>query len=124
MQCGVLCLRAVILRLYHQINLTGDRTKSVMYKLALTNFEIKLMFEDMIPPLVQSCKNETNEFIKALICGDIESMNDYMNKVALKLLVILTREMYHQTKSLSVFPWFCFRTYGRPVRKLYHNLKP
>ena len=31
-------------------------------------------------------KNETNEFIKALICGDIESMNAYMNKVALKTI--------------------------------------
>ena len=66
--------------------LTGDRTKSVMYKLALTNFEIKLMFEDMILRWFSPAKNETNEFIKALICGDIESMNAYMNKVALKTI--------------------------------------
>ena len=29
-------------------------------------------------------KSETNEFIKALITGDIESMNEYMNDVALR----------------------------------------
>ena len=63
--------------------LTGDRTKAVMYNLALTNFEIKLMFENMILRWFSPAKMETNEFIKALINGDIESMNEYMNEVAL-----------------------------------------
>ena len=63
--------------------LTGDRTKAVMYKLALTNFEIKLMFENMVLRWFSPAKMETNEFIKALIVGDIESMNEYMNEVAL-----------------------------------------
>ena len=64
--------------------LTGDRRKAVVYKLALTNFEIQLMFENMILRWFSSAKMETNEFIRALINGDIESMNDYMNDVALK----------------------------------------
>ena len=63
--------------------LTGDRTKAVMYKLALTNFEIKLMFENMVLRWFSPAKMETNEFIKALIVGDIESMNEYMNEVVL-----------------------------------------
>ena len=63
--------------------LTGDRTKAVMYNLALTNFEIKLMFENMILRWFSPAKMETNEFKKALINGDIESMNEYMNEVAL-----------------------------------------
>ena len=63
--------------------LTGDRTKAVMYKLALTNFEIKLMFENMVLRWFSPAKMETNEFIKALINGDIESMNEYMNEVVL-----------------------------------------
>ena len=63
--------------------LTGDRTKAVMYNLALTNFEIKLMFENMVLRWFSPAKMETNEFIKALINGDIESMNEYMNEVAL-----------------------------------------
>ena len=64
--------------------LTGDRRKAVVYKLALTNFEIQLMFENMILRWFSPAKMETNEFIRALIHGDIESMNDYMNDVALK----------------------------------------
>ena len=64
--------------------LTGDRRKAVVYKLALTNFEIQLMFENMILRWFSPAKMETNEFIRALINGDIESMNDYMNDVALK----------------------------------------
>ena len=57
-----------------------------MYKLALTNFEIKLMFENMILRWFSPAKHETNEFIRALINGDIESMNAYMNKVTLKTI--------------------------------------
>ena len=81
-----LMLASGYLKVISSDKLTGDRTKSVMYKLALTNFEIKLMFEDMILRWFSPAKNETNEFIKALICGDIESMNAYMNKVALKTI--------------------------------------
>ena len=79
-----LMLASGYLKVISSDKLTGDRTKSVMYKLALTNFEIKLMFEDVILRWFSPAKNETNEFIKALITGDIESMNEYMNDVALR----------------------------------------
>ena len=54
------------------------------YELALTNREILFMFKKMILRWFSPAKNETNEFIKALITGDIESMNEYMNDVALR----------------------------------------
>ena len=54
------------------------------YELALTNREILFMFKKMILRWFSPAKNETNEFIKALISGDIESMNEYMNDVALR----------------------------------------
>ena len=54
------------------------------YKLALTNREILFMFKKMILRWFSPAKSETNEFIKALITGDIESMNEYMNDVALR----------------------------------------
>ncbi len=54
------------------------------YELALTNREILFMFKKMILRWFSPAKSETNEFIKALICGDIESMNEYMNDVALR----------------------------------------
>ena len=64
--------------------LTGNRRKARQYRLTLTNFEIQLMFENMILRWFSPAKMETNEFIKALISGDVESMNEYMNDVALK----------------------------------------
>ena len=78
-----LMLASGYLKVISSDKLTGDRTKSVIYKLSLTNFEIKLMFENMILRWFSPAKGETNEFIKALIGGDIEAMNDYMNDVAL-----------------------------------------
>ena len=54
------------------------------YELALTNREILFMFRKMILRWFTSAKHETNEFIKALINGDVESMNEYMNDVALQ----------------------------------------
>ncbi len=62
---------------------TGELRKASVYRLALTNFEIKLMFENMILRWFSPVKRETNELIKALICRDVESMNYYMNDVAL-----------------------------------------
>ena len=53
------------------------------YELALTNREILFMFRKMILRWFSPAKNETNEFIRALISGDIESMNEYMNDVTL-----------------------------------------
>ena len=63
--------------------LVGNRRKARKYTLALTNLEIQFMFEDMILRWFSTAKHETNEFIRALISGDIESMNEYMNDVAL-----------------------------------------
>jgi len=37
----------------------------------------------MIYRWFSSAKRETNEFVKALIDGDVESMNEYMNDIAL-----------------------------------------
>ncbi|UYJ39700.1 MAG: ATP-binding protein [Lachnospiraceae bacterium] len=78
-----LMLASGYLKVISSDELTGDRRKAVVYKLALTNFEIQLMFENMILRWFSPAKQETNEFIRALISGDIESMNEYMNDVAL-----------------------------------------
>ena len=78
-----LMLASGYLKVISSDELTGDRRKAVVYKLALTNFEIQLMFENMILRWFSPAKQETNEFIRALISGDIESMNEYMNDVVL-----------------------------------------
>lgn len=52
------------------------------YVLALTNREVRKMFETMIKGWFQAAGGYS-DFIKALLLGDIDAMNDYMNKVSL-----------------------------------------
>ena len=53
------------------------------YELQLTNFEVKTMFRNMVKKWFASAASNYNDFIKALLVGDIRAMNSYMNKVAL-----------------------------------------
>ena len=63
--------------------LDAERENDCEYELALTNREILFMFRKMILRWFEPAKREKNEFVKALINGDIEGMNEYMNEVAL-----------------------------------------
>lgn len=53
------------------------------YELTLTNKEVRLMFEDMIRDWFAEFTPAYNEFIKALLLGNVKAMNTYMNRVAL-----------------------------------------
>lgn len=53
------------------------------YELELTNFEVKLMFRNMIQAWFKPAGGDYNDFIKALLIGDLKAMNAYMNRVAL-----------------------------------------
>lgn len=53
------------------------------YELKLTNFEVKMMFRNMVRKWFSSTASGYNDFIKALLLGNIKAMNIYMNKVAL-----------------------------------------
>ncbi|MDE7188483.1 MAG: ATP-binding protein, partial [Lachnospiraceae bacterium] len=57
----------------------GDWKKE--YELALTNFEVKVMFRNMIRRWFGSVKADYNDFIRALLSDDLRAMNAYMNKV-------------------------------------------
>ena len=54
-----------------------------LYELGLTNEEVKDMFEEMISEWFTRIPGEYNSFVNALLSGDVESMNFYMNQVAL-----------------------------------------
>lgn len=54
------------------------------YELALTNKEVRLMFEGMIAGWFSRFAHSYNLFIKALMLDDLDAMNEYMNKVALQ----------------------------------------
>ena len=53
------------------------------YGLKLTNREVRLMFERMIDGWFRDYTPHYNTFIKALLLGDLDAMNLYMNRVAL-----------------------------------------
>ncbi len=54
-----------------------------IYELTLTNREVCFMFGHMIDGWFRDCVPEYNDFVKAMLLGDIKAMNAYMNKVAL-----------------------------------------
>ena len=62
-----------------------ERTGRAYYKLVLTNKEVAIMFEDMVRDWFSE-NDYYNDFIKALLLGDVAAMNTYMNRV--------TREMF------------------------------
>ena len=53
------------------------------YELALTNTEVRRMFEDMVSGWFASKQSDYNRFVRALLQGDVKAMNGYMNRVAL-----------------------------------------
>ena len=53
------------------------------YELALTNFEVRLMFQNMISNWFSDAQTDYNDFVQALLIGDLKAMNAYMNRVAL-----------------------------------------
>ena len=52
------------------------------YHLALTNKEVFLMFESMVHDWFVQSGDAYNDFVKALLLGDVDAMNEYMNRVA------------------------------------------
>ena len=61
-----------------------DETGCFYYYLALTNWEVRIMFQRMIRDWFWEEGDSYNDFIKALLADDVKAMNFYMNKVALQ----------------------------------------
>lgn len=54
-----------------------------IYELQITNFEVMLMFRNMVSNWFAQASSSYNDFIKSLLQGDLKAMNVYMNRVAL-----------------------------------------
>ena len=52
------------------------------YELALTNQEVKMLFEDMVEGWFSDETVPYNNFLKAFLAKDLDYMNEYMNRVA------------------------------------------
>ena len=62
----------------HEID---ERTGRDYYHLALTNREVRLMFESIIQDWFADVTEDYNDFITALLQGNVSAMNQYMNQV-------------------------------------------
>ena len=52
------------------------------YELKLTNMEVRFMFLQIIRSWFGGCREMNNGFLRALLCDDLEGMNDYINEVS------------------------------------------
>ncbi len=56
-----------------------------IYDLAITNYEVKRMFLLMVNDWFREAEENYGEFVNAMLSGDIEAMNDYMNEITLEI---------------------------------------
>ena len=56
-----------------------------VYELAITNMEVRRMFRGMVQGWFKSIKTEYNSFIEALLKGDLDTTNAYMNRIVLQI---------------------------------------
>ncbi len=61
----------------------SQETRRYTYRMELTNWEVELMFEDMVRDWFSGEDVPYNDFIKALLLDDVEAMNEFMNDIAL-----------------------------------------
>ncbi len=55
------------------------------YELAITNYEVRLMFESMVGQWFDQVESDYNDFVLALLQCNKKAMNHYMNRVALSI---------------------------------------
>ena len=66
---------------YEEVNEIGVNEEP-LYELALTNHEVKHMFYGMVRGWFNKARVDYNDFVKAMLSGDVEAMNEYMECVA------------------------------------------
>ena len=62
-----------------------EEGEEVKYQLALTNHEVKRMFQSMVRSCFLEVEAEYSDFITALLQGDVEAMNEYMNRITMEM---------------------------------------
>ncbi len=67
---------------------TGEQytgNQYAIFKLAITNEEVKKMFYRMVSDWFGEVEDHYNDFITALLTGDLDAMNEYMESVTLQI---------------------------------------
>ncbi|MBO5371855.1 MAG: AAA family ATPase [Lachnospiraceae bacterium] len=62
-----------------------ETEERVCYEVTLTNREVRRMFSNMVSDWFSPAEDDYNGFIKAMLQQDVDTMNIYMNRVALTL---------------------------------------
>lgn len=65
---------------------TSDTPDEILYELAFTNLETRSAFRKMIHGWFSNSRYGYHDFLKALLAGDLDYMNTYMNQIALHTL--------------------------------------
>ena len=60
-----------------------EQTDRFIYHLSVTNREVRMMFENMIRDWFSDENVPYNEFVRALLRGDVKEMNHYMNDISM-----------------------------------------
>ncbi|MBR3607855.1 MAG: AAA family ATPase, partial [Lachnospiraceae bacterium] len=63
--------------------LNGEREPK--YEVTLTNFEVKRMFSSMVRRWFYQAEAEYSDFLLALLQGDLDAMNEYMNRISIEM---------------------------------------
>ena len=80
--------------------------KEVHYELTLTNGEVSQVFHSMVRSWFREVEAEYEDFLSALLQGDVDAMNEYMNRI-----------------SMEIFSYFDTgkRAYGSEPERFYHG---
>lgn len=69
------------------------------YTLTITNFEVRMMFKNMVRDWFALTASNYNDFIRAMLQNDVEAMNVYMNRVALATFSFFDAGSLHSENS-------------------------
>ena len=59
--------------------------EEALYELAVTNREVRIMFDGLVRSWFKKTNADYNDFIKAMLMKDVDAMNEYMNQMSLEL---------------------------------------
>ena len=78
-----LLLASGYLKVLH-VDFAQEEWQVLEYELTLTNREVRLMFTSMVNNWFAEAGSCYNDFIKSMLNGDLEAMNEYMNELAME----------------------------------------
>ena len=70
--------------IYYEDFEDDDEIWQPKYELALTNYEVKIMFKNMISRWFVDAEEHYNDFVTALLIDDVKAMNRFINEIALE----------------------------------------